>query len=70
MIGEHIAVVFPSIVGLGVTLPLDQVLESSPSPKIAVIPDGLDFIFFFSVDDVWGGSREVSPVLFRLLIRG
>ena len=61
--------VFPSIVGLGVTFPLDQVLESSPSPEMAMIPDGLDFIFFFSVDDVWGRSREVGSVLFRFLVR-
>ena len=70
MFGEYIAVVFPSIVGLGVTFPLDQVLESSPSPKMAMIPDGLDFIFLFSVDDVWGRPREIDSVLFRFLIRG
>ena len=70
MIGEYIAVVFPGIVGLGVTFPLDQVLKNPPSPKMAVISDGLDFIFFFSVDDVWGRSREIGSVLFRLLIRG
>ena len=35
-----------------------------------MVSDGLDFIFFFSVDDVWGWSREIGSVLFRLLIRG
>ena len=70
LIGEYIAVVFPGIVGLGVAFPLDQVLESSPSPEMAMIPDGLDFIFFFSVADVWGRSREVGSVLFRFPIRG
>ena len=70
MIGEYIAVVFPGVVGLGVSFPLDQVLESSPSPKVAMISDGLDLVFFFSINDVWGRSREVDSVLFRFLIRG
>ena len=70
MIGEYIAVILPGIVSLRVSLPLDQVLKSSPLPKVAMIPDGLDFIFLFSIDDVWGRSREVGSVLFRFLIRG
>ena len=70
MIGEYIAMILPGIVSLGVSLPFDQVLESSPSPKVAVVPNGLDFIFLFSVDDVWGRSREVGAVLSRFLIRG
>ena len=37
---------------------------------MAMISDGLDFIFLFSVDDVWGRSWEVGSVLFRLMIRG
>ena len=70
MIGELIAVVFPGVIGLGVPLPLDQVLESSPFPKVAMVSDGLDFVFFFSIDDVWGRSREVGSVLFCFMIRG
>ena len=70
MVGEHIAVVFPSVVCFGVSFPLDQILESSPFPKVAMISDGLDFIFFFPINDVWGRSREVGSVLFRFLIRG
>ena len=70
MVGEYIAVIFPGIVSLGVSFPFDQVLESSPSPKVAMVSDGLDFIFFLSIDDVWGRSREVGSVLFRFLIRG
>ena len=35
-----------------------------------MISDGLDLVFFFSINDVWGRSREVGSVLFRLLIRG
>ena len=70
LFGEYIAVVLPGIVSLGVSFPFDQVLKSSPFPKMAVISDGFDFIFLFPVDDVWGRSREVGSVLFRLLIRG
>ena len=70
MIGEYIAVILPGVVSFGISLPLDQVLESSPSPKVAMVPDGLDFIFLFSVDDVWGRPREIGSVLFRLLVRG
>ena len=61
--GEHIAVVLPSIVSFGVSFPLDQVLESSPSSKSSMISNGLDFILLFSVDDVWGWSREIGSVL-------
>ena len=70
LIGEYIAVTLPGIVSLGISLPLDQVLKSSPFPKVAVISDGLDFIFLLSVDDVWGRSREVGSILFRFLVRG
>ena len=70
LIGEYVAVILPGIVSLGISLPFDQILKSSPFPKVAMIPDGLDFIFFFPVDDIWGRSREVGPILFRFLVRG
>ena len=70
MIGEYIAVIFPGVVSLGVSLPFDQVLKNSSFPEVAVVSDGLDFVFFFPVDDVWGRSREVGSVLCRFLIRG
>ena len=61
---------FPGVVSLGVSFPLDQVLKDLPPPEIAMISDGLDFVFFFPVDDVWGRSQEIGSVLFRLLVRG
>ena len=70
MIGEYIAVVLPGVVGLGVSLPLNQILESSSFPEVVMVSDGLDFVFFFSVDDVWGRSREIGSVLFCLMVRG
>ena len=62
--------VFPGVVRFGVPFPLDQVLESSPFPEVAMVSDGLDLIFFFSINDIWGWSREIGSILFRFLIRG
>ena len=69
LFGEHITAIFPGVIRLRVSLPLDQILERSLSPKMSMISNGLDFILLFSVDDVWGWSREVGSVLFRLMIR-
>ena len=40
-----------------------------PFPKEAVIIDGFDFIFFFSIHDVWGWPREVDTILGCFAIR-
>ena len=69
LVGEYIAVVFPGVISLWVSLPFDQILKRPPFPEVAMVPDGLDFVFLFSVDDVWGRSREVGSVLFRFLVR-
>ena len=62
--------VFPGVIGLGISFPFDQVLEDSSLPKVAMISDGLDFVLLFSIDDVWGGSREIGSVLFGFMVRG
>ena len=67
--GEHVAVIFPGVVSLGISPPFDQILECSPSPKSSMISNGLDFILLLSVDDVWGWSREVGSILGRLMVR-
>ena len=36
---------------------------------MAMIDDGLDLVFFLSIDDVWGGTREIIPVLMGFLER-
>ena len=55
---------------LRVPFPFHKVLEITASFKMAVIDDGLDFKFFFSINDVWGRSREVVPVLMGLFEYG
>ena len=61
--GEYISLVFPGVVSRGISLPFDEVLKISPLPEIAMIDDGLDFVFFFSINDVWGRAWKVVSVL-------
>ena len=60
---------FPGVVALGVPLPLDQVLELSPSAVTAMVSNRLDFVLLSIIDKVRWGSREVLSILFRLLKR-
>ena len=53
---------FPGVIRFGVALPFDQVLEGSRLPRMSVINDLLDLIFFFSFDEVWGWSRIVRSM--------
>ena len=55
---------------LRVPFPFHKVLEIMASFKMVVIDDGLDFKFFFSINDVWGRSQEVVPVLMGLFEYG
>jgi len=61
---------FPSVIGFRITLPFDQVLESSRPPRMLVINDLFDFILFFSFDKVWGWSRIVGSMCCHFMIRG
>ena len=61
---------FPSVVALGVALPLDEVLQLSFLPMTSVAPDGLDLVLFSVVDKVRWGSRIIFPVFFCLYIGG
>jgi hypothetical protein len=67
--GEHLVLGFPSVIGLGVALPFDQVLQLAPSSVITVVSNGLDFVFLLVVDYFGGGFCKVGPVFFRLAIR-
>jgi hypothetical protein len=45
-------------------------LELSFTPKVTVINDGLDFVFFGVLDKVRRWSRVVIPVFYGFAIRG
>ena len=60
---------FPGVICFRVVLPFDQVLEGSRLPRMSVINDLLDLIFFFSFNKVWGWSRIVRSMHFCLAIK-
>jgi len=45
-----------------VSFPLDEVLYLTLTPKHAVIENGLDLVFLFSIDQVRGWFDEVWPI--------
>jgi hypothetical protein len=57
----------PGVIALGVSLPLDQILELPPPAMTAMVSNRLDFVLLSIIDKVRRGSREVLSVLFRLL---
>ena len=61
---------FPGVVRIGISFPLDKILELSFTSKVTVINDGLDFVFFGVFDKVRGWPRVVGPVFGGFAIRG
>ena len=61
---------FPSVIGFRITLPFDQVLESSRPPRTSVINNLFDFVFLFSFNEVWGWLGIVGSMCCRFTIRG
>ena len=61
---------FPCVVRVGVSLPLDKILELSFTSEMTVINDGLDLVFFGVFDKVRGWPRVVGPVFCGFPIRG
>src|SRR6266571_3368937 len=59
---------FPGTVTRGESLPLDQVVELTPSSLSPYLLDFFDLIFFFSIDKVRRWSGIVRPVQRRLFI--
>src|SRR6266702_8658880 len=60
---------FPGTVTRGESLPLDQVMEFTPSSLSPYLLDFFDLIFFFSIDKVRHWSGIVRPVQRHFLIR-
>jgi hypothetical protein len=63
---EYISFVFPGIVSRGIPLPFDEILKVSIPPEMTMIDDGLDLVFFFSINDVWGRTWKIVSILTRL----
>jgi hypothetical protein len=60
----------PCVVAIGISFPLDKVLEASFAAIKAVINDGLDLVFFGIFDQLRGWPRVIDPVFCRFTIRG
>ena len=67
---EHISSVFPGVVSRGIPLPFDKILKVSSLPEMAMIDDGLDLVFLFSINDVWGRAWKIVSVLTSFSKRG
>ena len=61
--GEYVSLMFPGVVSRGISLPLDEVLKVSSPPEMTMVDDGLDFVLLFSINDVWGRTREIVSIL-------
>jgi hypothetical protein len=59
---------FPSVVGIWVTLPFQEVLQSLITSVMTVIDNGLHLVLRFATHDIWWRPHVVGPFLFRLLI--
>jgi hypothetical protein len=58
----HLVSWLPYVVGVWVSLPLDEVLERPRPPMTSVVEDGLDLVFFFSADKVRWWPHEVGAM--------
>jgi hypothetical protein len=48
--GVQLVLCFPGVIGLRISFPLKEILELFVLPKVAMVSDGLHFVFRFSVD--------------------
>ena len=61
---------FPCVVRIGIAFPLDKILKLLFTSEMAVINDGLDFVFFGVFDKVRRWPRVVRPMFYGFTIRG
>jgi hypothetical protein len=66
----EVLVIHPSVIHVGITYPMHQVLELLPSAKTPHVQDSFDFVFFFAFFDIQWRPRVWGSVGLRLLIRG
>jgi hypothetical protein len=53
---------FPGVIGLQIAFPLKEILQCFVLSEVAVVSDGLHFVFRFSVDKVRWGSGKIRAV--------
>jgi hypothetical protein len=58
----------PGVIALGVSLPLDQVLQGMTAPEAPMVPDGLHLIFCFVFNKVQWWLGEIWSMLCHLMI--
>ena len=66
----HISGVLPGVVGVGVALPFEEVLQAFAPSEGSVIDDGFHFVFRLISHEVRWGSDEVGTVGRGLDVRG
>ena len=64
----EVLVVDPRVVRMRVAFPMHEVLQLTSSPMSPGLEDGLDFVFFFTIDDR-RRACEGRSICLRLLIR-
>ena len=66
--GMYLVSWFPCVVTFRVSLPLDEILESSSPTMTSVVNDTLHFVFLFAVNQVRWWSGEIGPVCCGFLV--
>ncbi len=67
--GMNLVSRFPCIVAFRVSLPFDEVLKSFRPSELSACDYSFDFVFFFPINKVRRGSREVWAVRSCFMIR-
>jgi hypothetical protein len=67
---EHLTFWFPGVIGCGIALPSDQVLQFMPLAKEAMPHDGLNFIFCLAFDHLRGWRIVIGSMFRSFMIRG
>ena len=68
--GMDISGIFPGVVGMGIALPLQEVLQALTSPEGSVIDDGLHFVLCLISHEVRWRAHKVGTVGRSFDIRG
>jgi hypothetical protein len=60
---------FPSVIGIQVAFPFQEVLQILFTTLMTVIDNGLHLVLRFALYDIWWRPHVVGPFLLHLLIR-